>query len=291
MKDLLAEYKNIFERQLQDIIAEYKCDIQPISDALVYAVSNGGKRIRPSLCYLGADFCKKYPDYVKNLALGIEMIHSYSLVHDDLPCMDNDELRRGKPTAHIVYGEGMAMLAGDALLNMAFEVMLDDVNFDINMRKAMRYIAKMCGINGMIGGQCLDLANQSKENFGIKELTRLNRLKTSCLISGALVGSAIRCGADDNEIKALDLYAQNLGEIFQIVDDILDRTSTEQALGKQVKQDIANDKKSVVDLLGIDNARKYIKKLENEAVESISAYGQRSQKLVELCKFLSNRSN
>ena len=291
MKDLLAEYKNIFERQLQDIIAEYKCDIQPISDALVYAVSNGGKRIRPSLCYLGADFCKKDPDYVKNLALGIEMIHSYSLVHDDLPCMDNDELRRGKPTAHIVYGEGMAMLAGDALLNMAFEVMLDDVNFDINMRKAMRYIAKMCGINGMIGGQCLDLANQSKENFGIKELTRLNRLKTTCLISVELVGSAIRCGADDNEIKALDLYAQNLGEIFQIVDDILDRTSTEQALGKQVKQDIANDKKSVVDLLGIDNARKYIKKLENEAVESISAYGQRSQKLVELCKFLSNRSN
>ncbi len=120
MKDLLAEYKNIFERQLQDIIAEYKCDIQPISDALVYAVSNGGKRIRPSLCYLGADFCKKDPDYVKNLALGIEMIHSYSLVHDDLPCMDNDELRRGKPTAHIVYGEGMAMLAGDALLNMAY---------------------------------------------------------------------------------------------------------------------------------------------------------------------------
>jgi len=163
MKDLLAEYKNIFERQLQDIIAEYKCDIQPISDALVYAVSNGGKRIRPSLCYLGAVFCKKDTDYVKNLALGIEMIHSYSLVHDDLPCMDNDELRRGKPTAHIVYGEGMAMLAGDALLNMAFEVMLDDVNFDINMRKAMRYIAKMCGINGMIGGQCLDLANQSKE--------------------------------------------------------------------------------------------------------------------------------
>ncbi|MDE7208346.1 MAG: polyprenyl synthetase family protein [Clostridia bacterium] len=291
MRELLAEYKNIFERQLQEIVAEYQCDIQPISDALIYAVSNGGKRIRPALCYLGADFCGKDVDCVKNLAVGIEMIHSYSLVHDDLPCMDNDELRRGKPTAHKVYGEGMAMLAGDALLNMAFEVMLEDHNFDNNMHSAMKYVAKMCGIRGMIGGQCLDLANESKENFGLKELTRLNRLKTSCLISGALVGSAIRCGADDKEIQALELYAQNLGEIFQIVDDILDRTSTEQVLGKQVKQDVANGKKSVVDILGIETAKEYIKKLENEAIEKISVYGNRSQKLVELCKFLSNRTN
>ena len=291
MKETLAEYRNIFERQLQGVLAEYKCDIQPISDALVYAVSNGGKRIRPTLCYLGAEFCGKDADYVKSLAVGIEMIHSYSLVHDDMPCMDDDKLRRGKPTAHIVYGEGMAMLAGDALLNMAFEVMLGDDNFDKNMRSAMKYIANMCGINGMIGGQCLDLANESKEDFGIQELTRLNRLKTSCLIRGALVGSAIRCGADVKEIQALELYAQNIGEIFQIVDDILDRTSTEQALGKQVKQDVANDKKSVVDILGIDKAKEYIKKLENQAVESVGIYGQRAQKLVELCKFLSNRSN
>lgn len=291
MKEALAEYRNIFERQLQDVLAQYLSDIQPISDAVVYAVSNGGKRIRPTLCYLGADFCAKNSDYVKNLAVGIEMIHSYSLVHDDMPCMDDDDLRRGKPTAHKVYGEGMAMLAGDALLNMAFEVMLGDSNFDKNTLEAMSYVAKMCGINGMIGGQCLDLANESKENFGIQELTRLNRLKTSCLIRAALVGSAIRCGADAEEVQALEIYAQNLGEIFQIVDDILDRTSTEQELGKQVKQDIANDKKSIVDILGIDSAKEYIKKLENEAVERISVYGQRAQKLIELCKFLSNRSN
>ncbi|MDE7192314.1 MAG: polyprenyl synthetase family protein [Clostridia bacterium] len=291
MKEALAEYRNIFERQLQDVLAQYLSDIQPISEALVYAVSNGGKRIRPTLCYLGADFCRKDSEYVKNLAVGIEMIHSYSLVHDDMPCMDDDDLRRGKPTAHKVYGEGMAMLAGDALLNMAFEVMLGDYDFDKNTLGAMRYVAKMCGIKGMIGGQCLDLANESKENFGIKELTRLNRLKTSCLIRAALVGSAILCGADAQEVQALEIYAQNLGEIFQIVDDILDRTSTEQELGKQVKQDIANDKKSVVDILGIDGAKEYIKKLEDEAVKSISVYGQRAQKLIELCKFLSNRSN
>ena len=290
MKELLAEYKEIFERQLQEILAEYQCDIQPISQALAYGVTNGGKRIRPALCYLGAEFCGRDIEYVKDLAVGIEMIHSYSLVHDDLPCMDDDELRRGKPTAHVVYGEGMAVLAGDALLNMAFEVMLGD-NFDANMRKAMQYVAKMSGINGMIGGQCLDIANQSKVDFGINELTRLNRLKTSCLIKAALVGSAIRCGASQKEIDSLEVYAENLGEIFQIVDDILDRTSTKEILGKEVKQDIANDKKSVVDLMGIDKAKEYIKQLENQAIAQIETFGKKSQKLVELCKFLSVRVN
>ncbi|MDE5755720.1 MAG: polyprenyl synthetase family protein, partial [Clostridia bacterium] len=237
MKELLAEYRSIFEEQLQEVLAQYLGDIRPVSDAVKYAVCNGGKRIRPILCYLGAEFCGKDFDCVKNLAVGIEMIHSYSLVHDDMPCMDDDKLRRGKPTAHVVYGEGMAMLAGDALLNMAFEVLLGG-DFNKNTIEAVKYIAKMSGVSGMIGGQCLDLANESKENFGIAELTRLNRLKTSCLIRGALVGSAISCGADKKEVKALEIYAENLGEIFQIVDDILDRTSTEQEIGKQVKQDV-----------------------------------------------------
>ena len=290
MKKLLDEYRIIFESQLQEILVQYDCDIQPVSDALRYAVSNGGKRIRPILCYLGAEFCGKDADFVKNLAVGIEMIHSYSLVHDDMPCMDDDKLRRGKPTAHVVYGEGMAMLAGDALLNMAFEVLLGG-DYDKNKHMAVKYIAGMSGVRGMIGGQCLDLANESKENFGVKELTRLNRLKTSCLIRGALVGSAIGCGADAKAIESLEVYAQNLGEIFQIVDDILDRTSTEQELGKQVKQDIANDKKSVVDILGMDKAKEYIKKLEDEAVAKIDVFGAKSQKLIQLCKFLSNRTN
>ena len=290
MKGLLAEYKNVFERQLQDILVEYTCDIQPIFEALTYGVTNGGKRIRPALCYLGAEFCGKDSQYVKNLAVGIELIHSYSLVHDDLPCMDDDKLRRGKPTAHVVYGEGMAVLAGDALLNMAFEVMLGG-DFDADMRRAIKYVATMSGISGMIGGQCLDLANESNENFGINELTRLNRLKTSCLIRGALVGSAIMCGASKNEIDALEVYAGNLGEIFQIVDDILDRTSTEQILGKEVKKDIANDKRTIVDILGIDGAKEYIKKLEDEAIAKIDVFGEKSQKLIELVKFLSNRTN
>ena len=155
----------------------------------------------------------------------------------------------------------------------------------------MRYIAGMSSVNGMIGGQCLDLANESKVGFGVEELTRLNRLKTSCLIRAALVGSAIRCGADEEEIEALEVYAQNLGEIFQIVDDILDRTSTQQALGKEVNQDLANDKNSVVDILGLDKAKELIKKLEDEAVATIGKYGKRSQKLVDLCKFLSNRTS
>ncbi|MDE6189519.1 MAG: polyprenyl synthetase family protein, partial [Clostridia bacterium] len=156
MKTLLEKYKDIFSKQLNNYLQNNTCDIQPIFEAARYGIENGGKRIRPALCYLAAEFCSKDESFVKTIALGVEMIHSYSLVHDDLPCMDDDELRRGKPTCHIVYGEGMAVLCGDALFNTAFEVMLSDENFDQNALKAVRYIARNSGINGMIGGQCID---------------------------------------------------------------------------------------------------------------------------------------
>ncbi|MCX4362531.1 MAG: polyprenyl synthetase family protein [Clostridia bacterium] len=290
MVDMLEQYRSIFDRHLQEILAQYNCDIQPIAEALKYGISNGGKRIRPILCYMGAELCGKDVDFVKNLAVGIEMIHSYSLVHDDLPCMDDDSLRRGKPTMHIVYGEGMAVLAGDALLNCAFEVMLGDGNFDSDMRKAMVYIAKNTGINGMIGGQCLDLANETKSDFGLEELTLLNSLKTSCLIKCALVGSVIRCGASKEQIKAAEVYSENIGQIFQLVDDILDRTSSSQQLGKDVNRDEANGKKSIVDIIGMESALNYIDKLEKQAIDEIDIFRERSLNLKTLCKFLSNRT-
>ena len=291
MKKILEEYRLIFLSQLNDFFENYGCDIQPVYDAVKYSIENGGKRIRPALCYLGAQFCGKNCDYVSNFAVGIEMIHSYSLVHDDLPCMDNDVLRRGKPTTHIAYGEGMAVLAGDALLNMAFECFLADKNFDENTLKAVRYVGENSGIKGMIGGQCIDLTNESKRGFTLEEVRNLNRLKTSGLIKSALVGSIIKCGATEEEVKDIETYATKVGEIFQIADDILDKTSTSSILGKDVNKDSQNDKVTVVDLMGIENARAFMLKLEEEAISAIEKYGERSTKLVDMCKYLTGRIN
>ncbi len=291
MKKILEEYRLIFLSQLNDFFENYGCDIQPVYDAVKYSIENGGKRIRPALCYLGAQFCGKNCDYVSNFAVGIEMIHSYSLVHDDLPCMDNDVLRRGRPTTHIAYGEGMAVLAGDALLNMAFECFLADKNFDENTLKAVRYVGENSGIKGMIGGQCIDLTNESKRGFTLEEVRNLNRLKTSGLIKSALVGSIIKCGATEEEVKDIETYATKVGEIFQIADDILDKTSTSSILGKDVNKDSQNDKVTVVDLMGIENARAFMLKLEEEAISAIEKYGERSTKLVDMCKYLTGRIN
>lgn len=291
MKKTLEKYKEIFLSQLEKYFEEHPCDIQPIFDAVKYSIENGGKRIRPAFCYLGSEFCGKSTDYISDFAIGIEMIHSYSLVHDDLPCMDDDDLRRGKPTTHKVFGEGMAVLAGDALLNLAFEVFLNDKNFDENTLKALRYVAANSGINGMIGGQCIDLTNVSKVGFGLEEIKNLNRLKTSCLLKSALVGSIIKCGATQEEIEDIEIYATKVGEIFQIVDDILDKTSTAEILGKNVNQDADNDKVTVVDILGIDKSREYIQELQTQALNIIDKYGERAKKLKDMCLYLTGRIN
>lgn len=291
MKKTLEEYRLIFLSQLNNFFDSYGCDIQPVYDAVKYSIENGGKRIRPAFCYMGAQFCGKNCDYVSNFAVGIEMIHSYSLVHDDLPCMDNDVLRRGKPTTHVAYGEGMAVLAGDALLNMAFECFLADKNFDENTLKAVRYVGQNSGIKGMIGGQCIDLTNESKRGFTLEEIRNLNRLKTSGLIKSALVGSIIKCGATEEEVEDIETYASKVGEIFQIADDILDKTSTSSILGKDVNKDSQNDKVTVVDIMGIEKARAFMLKLEGEAISTIEKYGERSKKLVDMCKYLTGRIN
>ncbi|MEG1608405.1 MAG: polyprenyl synthetase family protein, partial [Clostridia bacterium] len=194
MDNLLKEYQLYFESTLNDFFNNYNSQIQPITDAVKYGVVDGGKRVRPCLCYLTAKVFGKPKEYVSQLAIGVEMIHSYSLIHDDLPSMDNDTLRRGKPTAHIEFGEGMAVLAGDGLLNMAFEALLEDAT-SIDDIRALRAIANFAGIKGMIGGQCIDIQNNNKDNFGQSDILNLYDKKTSCLFNCAIVGSALKCGA------------------------------------------------------------------------------------------------
>ncbi len=226
-----------------------------IETVMRYACEGGGKRIRPVLLLECCRLCGGDPDAAVPFAAALEYIHSYSLVHDDLPCMDNSPLRRGKPSAHAQYGETMALLAGDALLNRAFEVMLsaNTVAPDRALRAAAT-LADNAGVHGMIGGQVLDLDSEGKE-IDLATLKRLQEGKTAALLVAACRMGAILGGGTDAEIDRAGEYGYYLGLAFQVVDDILDVTATAEQLGKPVGSDDVNEKNTYVSLLGLEQAR------------------------------------
>ena len=286
MINIFDLFKQSFEKYLDGYL-KHVYSYQPITDAYKYSILNGGKRIRPSLVFLGAYAVAPRNEFynpeelVVELAIGIELIHSYSLVHDDLPCMDNDSLRRGQPTTHIKYGAGMATITGDAMLNGAAEEMLSALDNDFYMAcpyvknnyvaqvNATKYILNCSGMNGMIGGQCLDIRENDK-NPSKSDLIRMYKLKTSALLRAALVAGAMRFEASEDIIKAFEKYADNFGILFQIQDDILDLTSTKEELGKDVNQDKANDKFTYIDAVGgIDKAKEDVLAYANEAKQAI----------------------
>ena len=275
-------YKERFERILEEYLNAYPVKLSPVWDAVVYAVTAGGKRVRPTLAYMGAKIAGGVCEKADKVALGVEFIHNYSLIHDDLPCMDNDDLRRGRPTVHKAFGEGTAVLAGDALLNMAFECVSGE-------GKAAKYIAVQSGMRGMVGGQCLDLANSSNAGVeGESRLDEINSLKTSALFKAALAGGAIAGGADDKLVAALEEYADCLGKVFQIVDDILDAQSSAEVLGKSVGQDEKNGKVTYVSLLGLDKAKEKAKAI-NEAGKTALAGISGAEELLTLADSLLSR--
>ena len=275
-------YKERFERILEEYLNAYPVKLSPVWDAVVYAVTAGGKRVRPTLAYMGAKIAGGVCEKADKVALGVEFIHNYSLIHDDLPCMDNDDLRRGRPTVHKAFGEGTAVLAGDALLNMAFECVSGE-------GKAAKYIAVQSGMRGMVGGQCLDLANSSNAGVeGESRLDEINSLKTSALFKAALAGGAIAGGADDKLVAALEEYADCLGKVFQIVDDILDAQSSAEVLGKSVGQDEKNGKVTYVSLLGLDKAKEKAKAI-NEAGKAALAGISGAEELLTLADSLLSR--
>ena len=235
------------------------------------------------MAYMGARIAGAEPEKADKVALAVEFIHNYSLIHDDLPCMDDDDLRRGRPTVHKAFGEGTAVLAGDALLNLAFECIG-------GAGRAAGYIASQSGMRGMVGGQCLDLANS--DNAGVEgesQLDKINSLKTSALFKAALAGGAIICGADEELVSSLELYADCLGKVFQIVDDILDAQSSAEVLGKSAGQDEKNGKVTYVSLLGIDGAMKAAYRINAECKRAIAKYGQRAEELTRFADYLEGR--
>lgn len=261
-----------------------------VSQAMRYSVENGGKRIRPALLL---EFCRVCGgDYKKAVpfACALEMIHTYSLIHDDLPCMDNDDFRRGKPSCHIAFGEEYALLAGDALLTLAFETaMKSNLSAEIIV-KAAKELAKAAGVMGMVGGQVLDLQNEGKK-VGVSDLQKTDELKTGELIRAACVLGCVCAGADDKKIAAAEKYAHDIGIAFQIVDDILDVTSDEETLGKPIGSDEENQKSTYVSLLGVEKSRKTAEELTLNAQKALDAFDGDVSSLKDFAEKLKNRKN
>ncbi len=261
-----------------------------IYEAMKYSLFAGGKRIRPVLAMACAEIFGNEED-VMPFACAIEMIHTYSLIHDDLPCMDNDELRRGKPTNHLVYGEAMALLAGDALLNRAFETVLNhSAVVPAVTLEGLKIIADAAGTEGMIGGQVIDINSEGKEIDSITLMT-MHLHKTGALImAAAKVGTLVGGGTKEDVLK-MEEFARYLGIAFQIKDDILDVEGTEELLGKHIGSDAANKKTTFVTLYGIEQAKKMLEDYTKKAVEVLEEYGEKAEFLKALAQFLLDRKN
>ncbi len=261
-----------YERFLPDIEKKLESSItadNSAAQAMKYSLLSGGKRIRPILLLEFYALCGGMGGSALNFAAALEMIHTYSLIHDDLPCMDNDDMRRGRPSCHKAFGEDTALLAGDALLTLAFKTAAETDGIPADrVLKAIAVLAENAGISGMVGGQVEDLAFE-KSGATIEQLRGMYLKKTSCLLSAAAVCGSILAGADDEELKYAAEYAEKLGLAFQIIDDILDCTSDEKTLGKPIGSDEKNGKTTYVTLLGIDGAKAEAERLSNEALTAL----------------------
>jgi farnesyl diphosphate synthase len=261
----------------------------PLHAAMRYSALGSGKRVRALLAYASGELAQADAAVVDHASVAVELIHAYSLIHDDLPCMDDDVLRRGKPTCHVAHGEAMALLAGDALQTLAFEVLAEAALPRAQAQIAT--LAKAAGSRGMAGGQALDLAHVG-DALSLVELERMHALKT-----GALIQAAVRLGAGcgrtlaRTESEALDRYASAVGLAFQVVDDVLDVEGTAQSLGKTAGKDAKQGKPTYVSLLGLDAAKERVAGLRDEAHTSLVVFGTRARRLKELADWIALRKS
>lgn len=262
-----------------------------IYKAMNYSLEAGGKRLRPVLLLEFCRVCGGNIDEAMPFACALEMIHTYSLIHDDLPAMDNDDLRRGQPTNHKVFGEAVAILAGDALLTKAFHIMASaNMENKANHIKAIEYMSNAAGTEGMIGGQIVDIENENKP-ASIETLRYMHSLKTGALIKAACVIGGIVAGASDKTLKILSDYAENLGIAFQIRDDILDVTGNEEELGKPIGSDAKCNKSTYVSILGIDEAKELCSEYTEKALVCLSELKADTGFLEDFTKSLLTRNN
>ena len=287
----LTEKKRLVEKNLDLLVADDR-GIPVITEAMRYSLFAGGKRLRPILALLSCQLLGGMEEEVLPFACCIEMIHTYSLIHDDLPAMDNDDLRRGKPTNHKVFGEGYAVLAGDALLNKAFETMAGIIvnNHKLEYIRAMEVISRASGISGMIGGQCIDLYSENKD-IDIDTLKRMHSKKTGALITASLAVGAIISKGNDDDIKNIMEFGDLIGLAFQIVDDILDVSGSEVKLGKSVNKDAVIHKSNFISFYGMEKSRRIAIELIDEAKLKLEKYGDKGYYLCELADYIYSRDN
>mgnify|MGYP001001752039 FL=1 len=262
---------------------------ETLEKAMEYSLMAGGKRLRPVLLMAAADAVGKDGTAFLTTGCAIEMIHTYSLIHDDLPAMDNDDYRRGKPTNHKVFGDGIAVLAGDALLTLAFEVMLrQEGAAPETLVTVVSEMSRAAGPYGMVGGQVLDLEGEGRR-LDLAALRKIHMGKTGALFCAAIRSGAILAGAKEEELAALTLYAERFGLAFQITDDILDVTGDEAAIGKPVGSDVRNEKATYVTLTSLEEAKKLAEDAVDEAVAALDIFGERAAFLRDLALFLLGR--
>ncbi len=278
-----------FLKMINDALEQYlPASDDIVSEAMKYSVRNGGKRIRPMLTLEFCKLCGLEVQKALPFACAVEMIHTYSLIHDDLPCMDDDDYRRGKPSCHKAFGEANALLAGDALLTLAFETAAKADLPAENIVRAVRELAYSAGILGMVGGQVLDLQNENKALTGA-ELEQIHNLKTGELIRVACVLGCVAADADEKKIQAAEEYAKGIGLTFQIVDDILDVTSDAETLGKPIGSDAENCKTTYISLFGIEKSRKIAADLTDKSKEALCAFDNDCTALLQFADNLLTR--
>lgn len=288
LKSYLNEKRKLVESHLYKSVGD---DTIPktLRDAMAYSLEAGGKRLRPILVIAGAEAVGCSAGQVMNIAVALEMIHTFSLIHDDLPAMDDDSLRRGKPTNHKVFGEAVAILAGDGLLAQAFSVLAGTLAAEPALLiEVIRDIADATGGKGMTGGQVIDIESTGKK-ITESELTKLHSYKTGALIRVCAVSGAKLCGASKSQIEALSRYGEVIGLAFQIADDILDIEGDQATIGKDIGSDVEKGKNTYPSIVGIEASRKKAKDLIQEATDLVSMFGDKGTSLSAIAQYIIDR--
>jgi geranylgeranyl pyrophosphate synthase len=291
LSEFLDTRKSWVDRTLGEMLGESGGPAGSVLDAMRYAVQAGGKRLRPILALAAGEACGAAPEPLLRPACAMELLHTYSLIHDDLPAMDDDDLRRGQPTVHRAFGEAEAILAGDALQSMAFEVLATDprgAEHAAERNEAVALVARAAGIHGMVGGQVADLEAE-RSDFQAADLEWIHRHKTGALLTASAVLGAIHSPAGPEAREALGVYGRNLGLAFQIADDILDCTATADTLGKTPGKDREAGKATYPALYGLDESRAMAEALIDQALEALQSHGLASEPLVGLARYAIHR--
>ena len=290
LSDYLAQTTQLVDRALDSFLPGPRIKPSTIHKAMRYSIFAGGKRMRPALCLAAAEACGGSPELALHAACALECVHTYSLIHDDLPSMDDDDLRRGRPTSHKVFGEAVAILSGDALLTLAFEILAQSSpTRRYSVSDAIQELARASGSIGMIAGQVADMQAEGSQQISVKQLQYIHASKTAALLSCSLRLGAMSANATPAKLQALSEFGRHVGLAFQVVDDILDVTQSSDRLGKTAGKDQAAAKATYPALMGLSRSRRQAARLTQKAFDAIKPFGAKAKALHAMADFLLHR--